>query len=122
MKRFIASSLVITSVLTPLTVHAQNKSSNMITNADYVNVRKGATTDYEVIARLKKGQAVKVIDQFTNGKKEVWYRVDLGNVKGWVISQFLTADKTKVEKPLSKKEFTFFRIRLACEEELLLPI
>ncbi|WP_082820790.1 SH3 domain-containing protein [Fictibacillus phosphorivorans] len=103
MKRFIASSLVITSVLTPLTVHAQNNSSNMITNADYVNVRKGATTDYEVIARLKKGQAVKVIDEFTNGKKEVWYRVDLGNVKGWVISQYLTADKSNVEKHPFKK-------------------
>lgn len=103
MKRFIASSLVITSVLTPLTVHAETKSSNMITNADYVNVRKGATTDYEVIARLKKGQLVKVIDQFTNTKKELWFRVDLGNIKGWVISDYLTANKNEVETSTSNK-------------------
>jgi N-acetylmuramoyl-L-alanine amidase len=95
MKRFIASSLVITSILAPLSIHAKEKSSNMITNADYVNVREGATTAYEVVDQLKKGQKVKVIDEFTNAKGELWYRVDLGSVKGWVISKFLTQVKNE---------------------------
>ncbi|WP_416729644.1 SH3 domain-containing protein [Fictibacillus sp. JL2B1089] len=105
MKRFIASSLVITSAISPLTVNAQTKPSNMIANADYVNVRKGATTSYEVITRLKKGQTVKIIDQFTNQKKELWYKVDLGNNKGWVISNYLTINKNEVKLSPSKKEF-----------------
>jgi N-acetylmuramoyl-L-alanine amidase len=106
MKRFIASSLVITSAISPLTVNAQTKTSNMIANADYVNVRKGATTSYEVITRLKKGQTVKIIDQFTNQKRELWYKVDLGSKKGWVISNYLTIKKNEVEISPPKNEIS----------------
>jgi N-acetylmuramoyl-L-alanine amidase len=99
MKRFISSSLVITSAIAPIITYAQETPSTMITNADYVNVRKGATTSYEVVAQLKKGQTVKILDQFTNVKGEVWFRVDLGEIQGWVISQYL--DPIEEEQPVS---------------------
>jgi N-acetylmuramoyl-L-alanine amidase len=100
MKRFIASSLVITSTIAPIITYAQETPSTMITNADYVNVRKGATTSYEVVTQLKKGQTVKILDQFTNVKGEVWFRVDLGEIQGWVISQYLDPIEEE-EQPVS---------------------
>ncbi|MEH7124282.1 MULTISPECIES: SH3 domain-containing protein [unclassified Bacillus (in: firmicutes)] len=57
---------------------------------DQVNVRKGATTSYEVVTKLSKGTKVKVIDTFKNSKGELWYRIEVGSIKGWVIQSYLT--------------------------------
>ncbi|WP_066290323.1 N-acetylmuramoyl-L-alanine amidase [Bacillus sp. FJAT-29937] len=57
---------------------------------DQVNVRKGATTTYDVAAKLSKGTKVKVIDSFKNSKGELWYRIEVGSIKGWVIQSYLT--------------------------------
>ncbi|WNS75106.1 N-acetylmuramoyl-L-alanine amidase [Bacillus sp. DTU_2020_1000418_1_SI_GHA_SEK_038] len=57
---------------------------------DQVNVRKGATTSYAVVTKLSKGTKVKVIDTFKNSKGELWYRIEVGSIKGWVIQSYLT--------------------------------
>ncbi|WP_260631228.1 SH3 domain-containing protein [Bacillus sp. S/N-304-OC-R1] len=57
---------------------------------DQVNVRKGATTSYSVVAKLAKGTKVKIIDTYTNSNSELWYRIETGSVKGWVIQNYLT--------------------------------
>lgn len=54
-----------------------------------VNVRKGATTSYAAVTKLAKGTAVKIVDSFTNSLGETWYRIETGNIKGWVIENYL---------------------------------
>jgi N-acetylmuramoyl-L-alanine amidase len=52
-------------------------------------VRRGANINYLSVATLKSGQTVTVIDAFVTNTKEIWYRVDLGNIKGWVPEKVL---------------------------------
>lgn len=59
-----------------------------------VNVRKGATTSYEIVTKLSKGTTVKVIDQFKNSRGELWYRIESGDIKGWVLSTLLEPKPT----------------------------
>jgi N-acetylmuramoyl-L-alanine amidase len=53
-------------------------------------VRRGASIYYSTVATLKSGQVVTVIDIFVTKEKEIWYRVDLGKIKGWVPQKALT--------------------------------
>jgi N-acetylmuramoyl-L-alanine amidase len=53
-------------------------------------VRRGASIYYSTVATLKSGQVVTVIDIFVTKEKEIWYRVDLGKIKGWVPEKALT--------------------------------
>src|SRR5690606_27647388 len=48
------------------------------------NVHRGAATSYSVVATLKENQKVSIIDTFTHKNGDIWYRVDLGNILGWV--------------------------------------
>lgn len=70
---------------------------------DNVNVRKGATTSYEAIAKLSKGTSVKVIDSFKNSSGELWYRIESGAIKGWIIEDYLKAE-AEVKPPAPVKE------------------
>ena len=74
-----------------------------IITGDNVNVRKGATTSYEAIAKLSKGTSVKVIDSFKNSSGELWYRIESGAIKGWIIEDYLKAD-AEVKPPAPVKE------------------
>ncbi|KON90201.1 hypothetical protein AF332_05190 [Sporosarcina globispora] len=53
---------------------------------DHAVVRRGADSSYQTVASLEKLQEVKIIDEFTNSKGELWYRADLGHLLGWVNS------------------------------------
>jgi uncharacterized protein YgiM (DUF1202 family) len=56
-----------------------------VTITTTTSVRKGATTDYPVVATLQKGTSVKYLGSFTNNKNELWYNIQLSNgVKGWI--------------------------------------
>jgi N-acetylmuramoyl-L-alanine amidase len=59
-----------------------------------VNIRKGATVSYQVIGTLSNGTKVKVIDSFQNSIGEKWYRIESGNLIGWVEADFLKTDAT----------------------------
>lgn len=51
------------------------------------NVRKGATTSYDTIARVSTGTEMKYLGQFRNGSGEIWYNVELANgQKGWILA------------------------------------
>ncbi|MGP4078974.1 N-acetylmuramoyl-L-alanine amidase [Pseudalkalibacillus sp. R45] len=100
MKKFVASSLAISTALVAPSVSFANYDSSfsateMVVDGDYVNVRKGASTDYEVVTQLFSGQEVTAIDQFTNNNGQLWYRIDLGSVKGWVYSDLLIKKEAK---------------------------
>ncbi|MDD3174646.1 MAG: cell wall hydrolase [Herbinix sp.] len=51
---------------------------------DYVNIRKKASTDSDVLGKLYKGSAAEIIK--TKGD---WYYVESGSVKGYVSSEFI---------------------------------
>jgi N-acetylmuramoyl-L-alanine amidase len=74
-------------VLFPVIVNAEEMSlpTNKLVEQK-TELRRGATSSYDVVATLPSGQSVKVIDQFTNSTGQLWYRVDLGYLKGWVLS------------------------------------
>ncbi|MFE8701690.1 SH3 domain-containing protein [Cytobacillus sp. FJAT-54145] len=72
------------------TAETINTGNIAVINADNVNIRKGATISYEVVTKLSKNQKVKILDSFTNSRKELWYRVEIATFKGWVISDFVS--------------------------------
>jgi N-acetylmuramoyl-L-alanine amidase len=58
------------------------------------SVKKGATAAYDEVTTIKAGESVSVIDSFTNSQGELWYRVDLGAIKGWVNSSAFEEKET----------------------------
>lgn len=71
-----------------------------IANTDTA-IRRGATSDYEAVKTLKKGDAADYISSFTNTSNEVWYRVTSGSVTGWVLASTVSLDTTNAT-PLTK--------------------
>ncbi|MBU8771515.1 SH3 domain-containing protein [Cytobacillus oceanisediminis] len=63
-----------------------------VSTGSNVNVRRGASTSYEVIGKLTLGQKVKVIDQHENSQGELWYRISFNGQQGWTIGAYLEAD------------------------------
>ncbi|MCK7607502.1 SH3 domain-containing protein [Geobacillus stearothermophilus] len=54
-----------------------------------VNIRKGATTSYPIIATVPKGTEMVYIQPFTNSKGEKWYNVQLSDGRrGWMAAEF----------------------------------
>lgn len=70
--------------------------AKMTVTGNNVNMRKGATTSYSIVATLTLGQTVEVVDRFLNQNLEVWYRVKINNQYGWVIGTYLTYTKNEV--------------------------
>lgn len=91
-----------------------------VVNSDNVNVRKGATTSYEAIAKLSKGQIVKVIDSFTNKNNELWYQIQTGTIKGWVNQEFLSPKPEVNPAPPQATEKLSKQIKPLLEEEPLI--
>ncbi|RDU37584.1 N-acetylmuramoyl-L-alanine amidase [Neobacillus piezotolerans] len=101
MKKFLASSVLATTVLFPVLAGAEElRFPTKLTTAERVEIHKGATVNYPVVTFITSGQKVTVIDQFTNSFGQLWYRVDLGTVKGWApASQFKKMDETEPPVP-----------------------
>lgn len=117
MKKLIASSVLATAALFPTFAHAEGFNppastvleqkvqigKEAIITANNVNVRKGATTSYQVVLKLNNGKIVKVIDSYKNSIGEVWYRIETGSIKGWVIQDFLKPHFTANPAPPSNE-------------------
>jgi N-acetylmuramoyl-L-alanine amidase len=86
-KKLIASSVLATATLFPILTHAEDTKFpvNLVTNKE-VEIRTGATSAYKLIESLKSGETATVISEFENSLGEYWYRVDLGNAKGWALA------------------------------------
>jgi N-acetylmuramoyl-L-alanine amidase len=96
MKKIIASSVLASALLFPTFANAENASFPVNMTAEKkVDIRSGATSWYSIVKSLNIGQKVTVIDEFVNSSGETWYRVDLGNAKGWGLStQFSQSGST----------------------------
>ncbi|WP_082306988.1 N-acetylmuramoyl-L-alanine amidase [Bacillus sp. FJAT-27245] len=101
MKKFLASSVLATTVLFPVLAGAEElRLPTKLTTAEKVEIHKGATVNYPVVTFISSGQKVTVIDQFTNSLGQLWYRVDLGTIKGWApATQFKKLDETEPPAP-----------------------
>lgn len=55
-------------------------------------IRKGATTNYEVIKTLKQGETADYLSSFTNSSKQLWYRVTTGAYTGWVLASSVSLE------------------------------
>ncbi|WML46873.1 SH3 domain-containing protein [Neobacillus sp. PS3-34] len=82
MKKIIASSVLATTVLFPVLVNAEEFPQNY-TTVQKVEIHKGATLSYPVVTSINSGQKVTAIDEFTNTSGELWYRLAIGDLKGW---------------------------------------
>jgi stage II sporulation protein D len=54
------------------------------------DLRRGATSSYEVIKTFKAGESANYVDAFTNAQGETWYKVASGSINGWVLSSTVT--------------------------------
>ena len=64
--------------------------------AEFVNIRKDASTDSEILGKLYKNSAVEIVNTV-----EDWYKVESGSVKGYVKSEYIQTgipDDELVEK------------------------
>lgn len=65
--------------------YSQDWTNRVMANVDdYVNVRAKANTDSEIVGRLSKGDAAKILK--TKGN---WTKIKSGNVTGWVCNDYL---------------------------------
>ena len=68
------------------------KTANIASSTDYVNLRKGPSTDFEKISLVEKGDNVKVVGLTKNKNGELWLQIIYGNYTGWVISDYFKTD------------------------------
>jgi uncharacterized protein YgiM (DUF1202 family) len=67
---------------------AVSAPTKVVTTAK-VNIRKGATSSYSVVATVASGTTLKYISSFTNSSGETWYNVETAKgEKGWMISTY----------------------------------
>ena len=59
-------------------------SVGVIEVADYLNVRKGPSTEHQILARLQPGTGVSII-----ARQNGWCQIDLGDGSGWVSGKFV---------------------------------
>lgn len=69
-----------------------DKTANIASSTDYVNLRNGPSTDFEKVSLVEKGDSVKVVGLAKNKNGELWFQVTYGNYTGWVISNYFKAD------------------------------
>lgn len=69
------------------TTKPSNVVPTQVVTKEAVNVRKGATTNYQSIELVAKGTTLKYLDSFKNASGEIWYNVQTAKgTKGWVLS------------------------------------
>lgn len=87
---FLSSLAIMVGMAKPISVDA---ATTYVMATGSVNVRKGASTKYKSIDKLKKGKVVKVLSS-----KNGWYKVQLSSKKtGWSSKKYLTTTNATVK-------------------------
>ena len=63
-------------------------------NQNSVNVRKGAGTNYNVVATLAKGTEVKVVGEGKDSSGTLWYKIKFSGGEGYIRHDFITLDSS----------------------------
>ncbi|MGG3804417.1 N-acetylmuramoyl-L-alanine amidase [Metabacillus fastidiosus] len=76
---------------------------SMYVSKENVNVYRGAAIDYNITTVIEYGQKVAIIDYHVNKAGEIWCKIDLGNIQGWVYIEQLTNTAIKENSSNLKK-------------------
>ena len=70
--------------------HNQTSSARfMLVNSDALNIRKGPSSNYDVVGQLKKNARVQILDSSNQ-----WWRIKYGTIEGYVNSEYLIEEKS----------------------------
>ena len=95
------SSIEETSNISTESTYTISESDMTMYTVKGCNIRQGASTEYDVIGTLSKGEAVKV----TGKVNEVsWYEISYGEGKGYVSGSLLVSEKPAEEQVPSQPE------------------
>ena len=73
----------------PASTVAANSPPQLTVTNDFVNVRSGPATGYNLLGKLDKGQQAVVTGRSTDGQ---WWQIQFNGNRGWVIGQFVSAN------------------------------
>lgn len=68
---------------------SENHDKTMKVTADVLNMRKEANKNSNVVTKLKKGDAVKVVEETTDSNGTNWVKIDFNGEIGFVAKEFL---------------------------------
>ncbi|MDR2597226.1 MAG: SH3 domain-containing protein [Treponema sp.] len=68
---------------------SQTQARYMLVNADALNVRKGTSSNHDVVGQLKRNTRVQILDSSNQ-----WWRIRYGNIEGYVNSAYLINEET----------------------------
>lgn len=70
------------------------KTGTVTTSSGSLNIRAGASKDYDKVGSAPKGATVNILGQ-SNG----WYQIEYNGVTGWVDGSFITVNQSGTEQP-----------------------
>jgi len=73
------------------------KETGVIT-ASVLNVREDIGTSSNIVAQLKKGMEVNILESRAIAGSETWYRIDAGSIKGWIFGDYISFDFQPIDK------------------------
>ena len=77
---FFTTFMIISSIST---THGLEKG--IVSQCDYLNVRKGPSTKYSILSKLYKNNVIEIVEKSGN-----WYKVKTSsNIEGWVSSKYI---------------------------------
>jgi hypothetical protein len=68
------------------------EASIIVTN-EFVNVRSGPGTGFNLLGKLDKGNTAKLLGRSEDGN---WWQVQFGNAKGWVFGEYVKAENANL--------------------------
>ena len=82
-----ARSLIVACLLCAASVHAETR---YVTDKLSIELRRGPGNEYKITRNLEAGLSVEVVEQTPDG----YSRVHVGDTEGWVLTQFLTTERS----------------------------
>ncbi|HHV94898.1 MAG TPA: SH3 domain-containing protein [Clostridiaceae bacterium] len=69
-----------------------------VVTASVLNVRENVGTSSKIVAQIKKGMEINVLESRSIAGSETWYHIEAGNVKGWVCGDYISFDFKPIDK------------------------
>ena len=77
---FVTTFMIISSIST-----AHGLEKGIVSQCDYLNVRKGPSTKYSILSKLYTNNVIEIVEKSGN-----WYKVKTSsNIEGWVSSKYI---------------------------------
>ena len=74
---------------------SRTRETRYITDKLSVELRRGPGNEYKITRNLDAGLSVEVVEQTPEG----YSRVHVGDTEGWVLTQFLTTERSALRPP-----------------------